>query len=283
MQSYPAKRIPSPASSPCPSSTCHSSSPSLASHPMSLSCSAQSSPMFAAFLSQVHLSQADIPQPFGGVESERPLKVECQVRCRIPLDGGVVGGHGAGADSGVSKDSVCHLLLYTNNHSSLNHLAVVFGSSISSKTLEAAPRGDSTLTRLVRGATPLATIALLNPPSDIDNNPDLQSKPSPEPSLNAQVNPPLLRLHSACFTGETIGSGRCDCAEQLREAMRRMAAENNGVLVYLLQEGRGIGLFEKLKYALFSSPFSSPLPLFSLFLSLSLCWLSSGSMDQAFG
>ena len=262
MQSYPAKRIPSPASSPCPSSTCHSSSPSLASHPMSLSCSAQSSPMFAAFLSQVHLSQADIPQPFGGVKSERPLKVECQVRCRVEV---------------IHHDKLCH------NHSSLNHLAVVFGSSISSKTLEAAPRGDSTLTRLVRGATPLATIALLNPPSDIDNNPDLQSKPSPEPSLNAQVNPPLLRLHSACFTGETIGSGRCDCAEQLREAMRRMAAENNGVLVYLLQEGRGIGLFEKLKYALFSSPFSSPLPLFSLFLSLSLCWLSSGSMDQAFG
>lgn len=58
---------------------------------------------------------------------------------------------------------------------------------------------------------------------------------------------PLVRIHSECYTGETAWSARCDCGEQLDEAARLMALENNGVVVYLRQEGRGIGLGEKLK------------------------------------
>lgn len=57
----------------------------------------------------------------------------------------------------------------------------------------------------------------------------------------------LVRVHSQCFTGDVIGSLRCDCGEQLHASMRRIAAEGAGVLLYLRQEGRGIGLHEKLK------------------------------------
>ncbi|HQT80421.1 MAG TPA: GTP cyclohydrolase II [Rhodopila sp.] len=58
---------------------------------------------------------------------------------------------------------------------------------------------------------------------------------------------PLVRLHSECFTGDLLGSMRCDCGEQLRGAIRRMAQDGSGVLLYLGQEGRGIGLVNKLR------------------------------------
>ncbi|TVQ37323.1 MAG: GTP cyclohydrolase II [Geminicoccaceae bacterium] len=58
---------------------------------------------------------------------------------------------------------------------------------------------------------------------------------------------PLCRLHSACFTGDVLGSLRCDCGEQLRGALARMQAEGAGILLYLAQEGRGIGLVNKLR------------------------------------
>jgi GTP cyclohydrolase II len=58
---------------------------------------------------------------------------------------------------------------------------------------------------------------------------------------------PLVRIHSECFTGDLLGSLRCDCGEQLRGAIRRMAEEGAGVLLYLAQEGRGIGLINKLR------------------------------------
>jgi 3,4-dihydroxy 2-butanone 4-phosphate synthase/GTP cyclohydrolase II len=57
----------------------------------------------------------------------------------------------------------------------------------------------------------------------------------------------LTRVHSECFTGEILGSLRCDCSAQLRLALRRIAQEGSGVLIYLRQEGRGIGLLDKLR------------------------------------
>ena len=58
--------------------------------------------------------------------------------------------------------------------------------------------------------------------------------------------PPLVRVHSECFTGDVLGSARCDCGEQLHRAMEMVSAEGRGCVLYMRQEGRGIGLANKL-------------------------------------
>ena len=64
-----------------------------------------------------------------------------------------------------------------------------------------------------------------------------------EPNLST----PLVRVHSECLTGDAFGSLRCDCGAQLEEAMREVQRRGNGAIVYLRQEGRGIGLFAKIQ------------------------------------
>ncbi len=76
---------------------------------------------------------------------------------------------------------------------------------------------------------------------------------SPHPDLAltmgevANGEPVLVRVHSECLTGDVFGSGRCDCGEQLQRAMGLIGAEGRGVLLYVRQEGRGIGLHNKLR------------------------------------
>lgn len=59
--------------------------------------------------------------------------------------------------------------------------------------------------------------------------------------------PALVRVHSECFTGDIFGSFRCDCGDQLSASMKKMEEKGSGVIIYLRQEGRGIGLFNKVK------------------------------------
>lgn len=57
----------------------------------------------------------------------------------------------------------------------------------------------------------------------------------------------LVRVHSECFTGDVLGSRRCDCGEQLHRSIQAIAEAGSGILIYLRQEGRGIGLLDKLR------------------------------------
>ncbi|WP_322744261.1 MULTISPECIES: bifunctional 3,4-dihydroxy-2-butanone-4-phosphate synthase/GTP cyclohydrolase II [unclassified Coleofasciculus] len=65
--------------------------------------------------------------------------------------------------------------------------------------------------------------------------------------IEFQDNPVMVRMHSECLTGDALGSLRCDCRQQLEAALKMIEAAGQGVLVYLRQEGRGIGLVNKLK------------------------------------
>lgn len=90
------------------------------------------------------------------------------------------------------------------------------------------------------GAPDSRVVAFRSEGSAIDHLAVVVGQPETHPE-------PLVRLHSECFTGDLLGSMRCDCGEQLRAAIARMAQDGAGVLLYLGQEGRGIGLMNKLR------------------------------------
>lgn len=171
------------------------------------------------------------------------VQVQCLSRARIPTPHGPV-----------------FLHLYRNNRDNKEHLAIVADSEdhqhrdasdsessddedhlgelphIRSRTLNNVWASHETkIDRLVRGAQ-LKPSKKKNDDDDKAN--DKQKKMNPAT---------LVRIHSECLTGETIGSMRCDCGPQLSEAIRLMSLKGRGVVVYLRQEGRGIGLLSKLR------------------------------------
>ncbi|KAI2465387.1 GTP cyclohydrolase II [Annulohypoxylon bovei var. microspora] len=173
--------------------------------------------------------------PSGGCGTKRPKlletlpEVQCIVRARIPTVAG----------------TEMFLHLYTNNVDNKEHLAIVFGPHIRSKSLDAPREGETEMDRMVRGAY----TGRLYPGRTKSGMASGTSSTEDEP-IEVPSGPPLVRIHSECYTGETAWSARCDCGEQLDEAARLMSlpsAVNGGIVIYLRQEGRGIGLGEKLK------------------------------------
>jgi len=71
--------------------------------------------------------------------------------------------------------------------------------------------------------------------------------PGEDGQVPVQTEPTLVRIHSECLTGDVFGSLLCDCGEQLRQAMARIAEEGRGAVIYMRQEGRGIGLSNKIR------------------------------------
>jgi GTP cyclohydrolase II len=177
---------------------------------------------------------------------DKDIRIQCQVRARIPTNEG----------------GEMYLHLYKNNQDSKEHLAIVYGD-LRSRSLDDAWANETILNRVVRGAyygkleeivaaTDVPVAQQLTPDQMVFlEQQQQQAKQKWEQQQMQQQTEtakiPLARVHSECFTGETVHSGRCDCGEQLDEAMRQLQLAGRGVIVYLRQEGRGIGLLEKLK------------------------------------
>lgn len=165
------------------------------------------------------------------------VRIQCQVRARIPTNEG----------------GEMYLYLYKNNQDTKEHLAIVYGDDIRSRSLDETWENETIMNRIVRGAyygrlEEVVTDECRNLNLTEDQARYLEEQQSKaKAAFGLSKEPPLVRIHSECFTGETVHSARCDCGEQLDEAMRLMQEAGRGVVVYLRQEGRGIGLLEKLK------------------------------------
>lgn len=163
-------------------------------------------------------------------------QVECIVRARIPTVSG----------------TEMFLHLYTNDVDNKEHLAIVFGENIRSQSLDAPRLGETETDRMVRGAYvgrlfPGRTTSGMMGGAEVEASAEGARKMGKGSGAD---DIPLVRIHSECYTGETAWSARCDCGEQLDEAARLMSLPSNkagGIIIYLRQEGRGIGLGEKLK------------------------------------
>lgn len=164
--------------------------------------------------------------------------VQCQARARIPTTQG--------------PDIFLHL--YINDQDAKEHLAIVFGEDIRSRSLFKRRPNETQQDRMTRGAyvgklRPGRRIADVDEESGLELHFDEQTGDliiDPKTTRSPQ-DPTLARIHSECYTGETAWSARCDCGEQFDEAGRLMGGAGHGCIVYLRQEGRGIGLGEKLK------------------------------------
>jgi len=122
---------------------------------------------------------------------------------------------------------------------------------VSTEDLARAPAAEAArLKRVAEARVPLADVerarlVTFRPP---DGGTEHVAILVGDPEAKAAAGEPVLaRLHSECFTGDLLGSLRCDCGDQLRGALKAMAEAGDGVLLYLAQEGRDIGLVNKLR------------------------------------
>jgi GTP cyclohydrolase II len=193
------------------------------------------SPIPSTYGSQVDLTAAEgankVHKHKVNPEVEQSLEeilpeVFCESRARIPTTSG----------------TEIFLHLYKNNIDQKEHLAIVFGQDIHSKTLFSPRPGETEHDRMTRGAY----VGKLYPGRTKSDQVEASLQDHGQ-GIERACKDTLVRIHSECYTGETAWSARCDCGEQLDEAARLMAEERKGVIVYLRQEGRGIGLGEKLK------------------------------------
>lgn len=186
------------------------------------------------------MEEANLPTISDSDRSKLPLPdslpvVKCLARARIPTTNG----------------PEIFLHLYENNVDNKEHLAIVFGEDIRSKSLYAKRPNETQQDRMTRGAY----VGKLYPgrvDADTDDKLNLQLKFDENGVLikdpkTCHMEPTLVRIHLECYTGETAWSARCDCGEQFDEAGKLMGQLGHGCIVYLRQEGRGIGLGEKLK------------------------------------
>ncbi|EGV63932.1 GTP cyclohydrolase II [Yamadazyma tenuis ATCC 10573] len=186
------------------------------------------------------IKSESIPHLSADQRSKLPLPdilpvVKCIARARIP----------------TTQGPEIFLHLYENNIDQKEHLAIVFGEDIRSKTLFRFREDETQQDRMTRGAY----VGKLYPgrnTADKDDRLKLELKFDNKGELirdpsTTYSKPTMVRIHSECYTGETAWSARCDCGEQFDEAGRIMGQLGHGCIVYLRQEGRGIGLGEKLK------------------------------------
>jgi GTP cyclohydrolase II len=181
-----------------------------------------------------------------------PVTVTCMARTRIPTPHGTAFLH----LYHNSRDSKEHLAIVIDPAQFSEHSPSISAPPIRSRTLDAVwSNSETEMDRLTRGAY----VGRLSPTSHTPSSPTYLNNSHAVPS----IPPPLVRIHSECFTGETIGSMRCDCGEQLDEAIRLMSQPilmpsqspsepptripGRGVVVYMRQEGRGIGLLSKIR------------------------------------
>lgn len=181
-----------------------------------------------------------------GAPVQPALQVKCMARTRVPTPHGPV-----------------FLHLYHNNCDNKEHLAIVVdpaqldsespahAPAIRSASLDAVwTETETEMDRITRGAY----VGRLSATSQKPSSPSFVAPP---PLTSSEALPsPLIRIHSECFTGETIGSMRCDCGEQLDEAIRQISLPiklpsvtipGRGAVIYMRQEGRGIGLLSKIR------------------------------------